>query len=947
MKYVLEDLLDKQNMQELLESFCEIVGLSSSIIDLDGNVVISANWQRICSEFHRENTETSAKCIESDTSLANQVDERDGYTLYSCKNGLNVASVPIILKEQHLANLFVGQFFLEEPDIDFFEKQARQFGFSQKDYLAAVNEVPRVTNEKLTPILKYLGQFSQTLARIALDNSERNVAEKDLLELNTFNEQIVKSAQEGVVVYGLDLRYQLWNPFMERITGKKAEEVLGKHPKDLFPFLQESGVLENLKRALQGESILSDDFPFEVPGTGIKGWASDVSSPLKDASGTIVGVIAFVREISGRKQIEEDLRTSQELSQTVLNAINEPISLINIDDFTIVDTNSAFVNLYGEPKEGVTCFEATHFRKLPCLPPTDPCPLQETIKTGRVASSEHIHSDLKGNNIFAEVATFPVLNQAGELKQVVHVSRDVTERKKAEKELRDSEEKYRSLLELTSTVPWGVDLVSGEFTYIGVQVVAMLGYPADSWVDIDAWAARIHPEDRAEAVNYCMAETQKGNDHEFEYRAMHQDGSFRWIRDVVSVVHGVGGPEKLVGFLHDITEQKELGIQNEKLEKQYTQSQRLEAIGTLAGGIAHDFNNILGVMLGFSEMALDEVPDGSDLESYLKKIVKAGDRAKELVHQILTFSRQSQIDRIPLNPTPIVKEALKMLRSSIPSTIAIKQKIAANCGNINANPTQLHQVLMNICTNAYHAMEETGGTLNVEMGVAEPPLELRERDEQVSSNYVELVISDTGHGIGEDVIEMIFDPFFTTKDKEKGTGMGLAITYGIIKEYGGAITVESQVGVGTIFHIYLPQSTGQEPLEDQIDLDIPIGNEHILLVDDEELLAEMGKNMLEKLGYKVTVSLSSSKALEIFTGNPSCFDLVLTDQTMPGLTGIQLSKEMLGIRSDIPIILCTGYSNLVDEEVARAQGIKEFAYKPLTKRTLSSIVRHVLDSVCP
>nr|MBF0223308.1 DUF3365 domain-containing protein [Desulfobulbaceae bacterium] len=397
----------------------------------------------------------------------------------------------------------------------------------------------------------------------------------------------------------------------------------------------------------------------------------------------------------------------------------------------------------------------------------------------------------------------------------------------------------------------------------------------------------------------------------------------------------------------DAVKQKRFAEEKSKLEARLIQAQKLEAIGTLAGGIAHDFNNILGVIIGYASMAKEDAPAGTSYQKDLEKISTAADRAKNLVKQILAFSRQAQAVNMPLSIKPLIKEGLTMLRSSIPSTISITTDIDPNCGVILADPTQIHQILMNLCTNAYHAMEDTGGELSVSLKNT-----LIDTDDQAKllqlelGEYVKLTVSDTGIGIGGDVIDKIFDPFFTTKEIGKGTGMGLSIIHGIMKGYKGAITVESRRGKGSTFHAYFPtiqKDAIPEILESQY---LPKGNERILLIDDEELLAEMGKDVLERLGYHVTVRHSSIEALTTFQNTPDTFDLIITDQTMPEMTGSDLARRMLQLRWDIPIILCTGFSNQIDEDSAKALGIKEFALKPLSKEVIAKLVRKVLDASC-
>ncbi|MEA1980865.1 MAG: ATP-binding protein, partial [candidate division Zixibacteria bacterium] len=395
----------------------------------------------------------------------------------------------------------------------------------------------------------------------------------------------------------------------------------------------------------------------------------------------------------------------------------------------------------------------------------------------------------------------------------------------------------------------------------------------------------------------------------------------------------------------DISERKQAEVEKEKLESRLVQAQKMEAIGTLAGGIAHDFNNILSVIFGYSEIAKEDAPPGTRFQKDLDQVLTGANRAKDLVQQILSFSRQSQVERMPMKIQPLIKEGLKMLRSSLPTTISITNNIDPNCQTVLADPTQIHQILTNLCTNAFHAMETTGGELAVTLKTT-----FVDTDEQamllhvIPSEYVELTVSDTGSGIGPDVIKKIFDPYFTTKGVGKGTGMGLAIIHGILKEYGGAITAESQLGIGTTFHVYFPVIQKEALPEREESTDIPMGKERVLFVDDEELLAEMGQAMLERLGYHVTVRRSSLEALETFQNTPNDFDLVITDQTMPNMTGSDLARRMMQIRPDIPIILCTGYSNIIDEDSAKGLGIKEFALKPLTKDVIAKLIRKVLDA---
>jgi CheY-like chemotaxis protein len=371
----------------------------------------------------------------------------------------------------------------------------------------------------------------------------------------------------------------------------------------------------------------------------------------------------------------------------------------------------------------------------------------------------------------------------------------------------------------------------------------------------------------------------------------------------------------------------------------------MEAIGTLAGGIAHDLNNILYPIIGYTEMTMDDVPEDSVPRSNLEEVLKAANRAKGLVQQILAFSRQIEQERKPLKIQPIIKEALKLLRASLPSTIKITQNIDEDCASTLADTIQIHQVMMNLCTNAYQAMHDKGGVLEVALtevdigsGNLDPDLVLN------PGQYLRLTVSDTGHGMEHAVMERVFHPYFTTKGPGGGTGMGLAVVHGIVKGYGGDITVYSEREKGTTFHVYLPRiDTGTlEPKTIFKDL-VQKGNERILFVDDEAQIVRMVQQMLERLGYHVTARTSSVEALEAFRAQPDKFDLVITDLTMPNMTGTELTPKLVEIRPDIPIILCTGFSEVIAEEKAKAIGIREYLMKPVVQSEIAKSIRRVLD----
>ena len=391
------------------------------------------------------------------------------------------------------------------------------------------------------------------------------------------------------------------------------------------------------------------------------------------------------------------------------------------------------------------------------------------------------------------------------------------------------------------------------------------------------------------------------------------------------------------GIIEDITGKRELEIQLQ-------QAQKMEAIGTLAGGIAHDFNNILSAILGYTELAMIDSDRESAIYQYLQEVIRGSERAKDLVKQILTFSRQAERERKPIQLKLISKEVIKFLRASLPTTIEIRQEIESD-SLVMADPTQMHQLLMNLCTNAGHAMGERGGLLVVKLiDVVVEGGEAGETADLSPGRYIELTVGDTGHGMPTHILDRIFDPFFTTKQKGEGTGMGLSVVHGIVGSYGGKITATSQAGKGSTFKVYLPTVERVEtPFFLNVDA-VQNGTGRILLVDDETSLVDIGKQMLESLGYRVTGRTSSHEALELFKSKPDSFDLVITDMTMPNMTGDELAKELMRIKPEIPVILCTGYSARINQKRARAMGIRALVPKPVLRKDIAATIRDVLGA---
>ncbi len=541
-----------------------------------------------------------------------------------------------------------------------------------------------------------------------------------------------------------------------------------------------------------------------------------------------------------------------------------------------------------------------------------------------------------------------ILNLNRNIKETqIELQAEVEERRQAEAALRKSEQETRQYLDVASVGFVALDN-EGNITLINKRGLEILGYRQEELIGRNWFKTCVSDKSRKDVLD-VFHRLMRGEIETVEYNentVLTKEGKKRNIFWHNSILRNSSG--EITGVLssgEDITDRIQAEQEKKKLEAHLQQAQKMESIGTLAGGIAHDFNNILFPIFGYLEMILDETPENSPLRGHLEEVFNGAKRARDLVKQILAFSNQSDNELKPLKTQHVIKEALKLIESSLPSTIEITQNIKSDCELVFADPTRIHQIVMNLITNAYHAMEETGGKLTVNLKEVELALEELKDPAMTPGKYVCLTVTDTGTGMDQAVIDRIFDPYFTTKVEGKGTGLGLAVVHGIVKSHGGHSSVYSEPGKGTEFHVYLPV-INKHPETAKVETDAPIqkGTERILLVDDQDIIVQMEKQKLERLGYHATVRTSSVEALEAFRANPDTFDLVITDMTMPNMTGDKLAGEIMKIRSDIPVILCTGFSEMMSKEKAEALGIKGFLMKPVVMKDLSNMIRKVLDN---
>jgi len=755
------------------------------------------------------------------------------------------------------------------------------------------------------------------------------------------------NTNNGVVIYkafnnGKDFIITDFNTTAEKIENIKKTEVIGKPVTKVFPGVKKFGLLDVFKKVWKTGK--NEFYPIKkYVDNRIKGWKENFVFKLE--SGEIFVIYNDLTE--KKKKLEELERLVAEKSKTFekehyhLSKAQE-IAHVGTWDRNLINNTLTWTKETYKIFNVPICRLITYEFFLNCVYYEDREYVDEKWQaalTGETYDIEHrIFVDYKVKWV-REKAEF-TYDISNEIVRVLGVVTDITEQKEAAEKLRISDKKFRNLF---NACPDGICVVgidSKKIKYINPILCNKLGYDEKELIGKNL--LYLHPKNEH---GYIINEfnTLGNSDRSLAKNipCIKKNDSI-FYADINTSEVFLEGENNIIGFFRDISDRIESDKKQKSLEKQLLQSQKMEAIGILAGGIAHEFNNILGIMMGLTEILSNEDNINNEEKGYLGEIYKQGERAVELINNILTFSHTNERNFIPFQLSDFINKVVDLIKVVLPSTITVKRHIKKSSRMIFGNQTQIQQLIINICNNASHAMRKNGGTLYIKLDIIDVGKEGLSISDLKDGLYFNLSIKDTGHGMENDTMDNIFLPFYTTKNVGHGTGLGLSVAHGIINNHKGKITVNSLPDKGATFNIYFPVITISEKAENKKGNIFIHGNENILIVEDEDYLCSTVKLSLNKLGYNIIIAHNGSDALDLFKNKPGFFDLIYTDQIMPKMTGLELSKEIHNINHDIPIILTTGYNDFINEETLEKHGIVKVLRKPVRLTKLTQTIQKVL-----
>lgn len=944
----LGDVIDVQAIQSLMDDFFSLTNIGVGIIDLKGKVLVSTGWQDLCTKFHRLHPETLRNCLESDIRLSQGVDE-GSFKLYKCNNNMWDIATPITVGGKHLGNLFLGQFFFDSEELDYeaFRSQARQYGFDEHEYIAALERVPRWSQATVETVMSFYSKFARMVSELGHRNvklartlTERNNLLDSLKESNRRLDAAQRMAHIGTWEWDIKSGDIFWSDELYRIFGLQPGERRPSY--ELARELTHPDDAALWKKALADSLESGDSFRLDYRGLRADGtvvWLHSEAKVERDNTGQPLMMLGTAHDITEFKRIEQELRASEERYRSIFS--HSPLGIMHFDENgVIVDFNEKFSEIIGAPRETILGFNMLHQLK-------DEKMLEavRSCLAGGTGYYEEDYLSVTGNKLTPMRAIYSrILSQEGRFLGGVALFEDITDRKRAEQTIKNREQMLASILAASPVgIGWATDdrrmqwVNDAWLRIFGFQEAGQVkGQSARALYPSDEEFARVGEFVRRSLTEFRVAET--------EAKMVRRNGAIFDARLRFRAVDPVDQQKGFIAIVDDVSEKKMAEAEQEHLRSQLYQAQKMEAVGTLAGGIAHDFNNLLQVILGYSELLLAEKTEDDPERADLRTIHQAAHSGAELVRSLLMFTRRGESKPIVINLNRQIERTEKLLRRAIPKMIEIRLELADDLQNVSADPAQIEQILMNLAVNASDAMAH-GGTLKILTANAYlDERYCRLHPETSPGEHVLLSVSDTGEGMTEETQEHIFEPFFSTKEIGRGTGLGLAMVYGIVQQHGGSIRCVSEVNSGTRFEIYFPAVRAAAEPSETLYRKMPAGGtETILVVDDEYPVRDLAHRTLGRAGYRVLTAVDGPQALELFRENRDDISLVILDLIMPSMGGAECLAELLKIDPDVKVLIASGYSGEVTEGEAIQRGARGFLGKPFQREELLQQVRLTLD----
>jgi PAS domain S-box-containing protein len=960
-------IINVGGLQSIMDDFHSLTGMVTAILDMNGTVIESTGWKDICTKFHRVHPETALNCTESDLYLVKNIKPGE-YLKYRCKNGLWDVVTPLYIGNMHLGNIYTGQFFYDDDVVDEqkFIRQAETYGFDKETYLDAFHRIPRYSREVIDHLMNFLVKFTSYISNVGYANmtlsmeiKERKRAEDQLRESREQLSEAMNMARAGHWEYDVSSDTFTFNDHFYRIFRTTAEEVGGYHmssaeyarrfchPNDMYL------VANEIKKVI--ETSDPDYSPLIehriIYSNGEVGYIAVRFFVSKDAQGRTIRTFGVNQDITESKLAEETLRKMDAMLAKIASQV--PGLLYQFmkkpdGSYSVPYSSNGIKEIFGcSPEDVRNDFSPI----LNVIHPEDREKLLQTFDVSaknlsqwtcefRVQLPDQPVKWMFGNSIPEKRADGSIVWSG--------YNTDITERLQGQEALRESEERLQLVMEGSQLGYWDWDIETGKVRR-NTYWAEMLGYTLEEVEHtVNQWSDLHHPDDTAAAWKSIQDQLKgKTPAHRAEYRMRGKDGHYRWILDQARVVKrdADGKPLRMCGTHTDITEFKQLEQERQNLQAQLAQAQKMESVGRLAGGVAHDFNNMLSVIIGNVGMAQEEVDPTLPLYENLEETRKAAERSADLVRQLLAFARKQTVSPKVIDINKTISGTTNMLRRLIGEDIDLEWLPGMNVWPVKIDPSQIDQILANLCVNARDAITDVG-KITIETGNSEfDEAYCAAHQGFLLGTYVLLAVSDNGCGMNPTILDNIFEPFFTTKETGKGTGLGLAMVYGVVKQNNGFINVYSEPGHGTTFKIYLPRYQIQaESLPKQTRNPLTeYGYETILLVEDEPSILKMTTRMLERLGYRVVAANTPGEAIRFAQEYADEIHLLVTDVIMPEMNGRDLANTILTMHPKLRRLFMSGYTaNVIAHHGVLDEGVS-FIQKPFSREQLGARVREALD----